>query len=119
MGASSMDQGSQIVCMGQLYMCVCALKTLLQLLTSAAVGVYGVLFMDWKTTTGRNEEPFGGVRLILTLEYIRLSTENFLLLQIRQWFFGQLGSIWTTSLDTPPRPGIAVPKDDSSQDAKG
>lgn len=72
--------------------------------------VYGVLFLDWKGMTGPNgETPFDGVGYIKKELLCALSMDRECAdggnLQIRAWFHGMLGSIW--SVGSPPlrRPG--------------
>ena len=58
------------------------------------VTIYGVLFLDWNTDSSENkdEPPF---RAVLHTWHSPPIPTDADILQVREWFFGLTGSIWS------------------------
>jgi hypothetical protein len=56
------------------------------------VAVYGVLFLDWNSQGSPDNQPFHGVCYESCKEIVSMLTNP---TQIRTWFFGLTGSIWS------------------------
>jgi hypothetical protein len=57
---------------------------------SLVVAIYGVLFLDWNSQGSPDNQPFHGVWSKLPRDSFDANPA-----QIRTWFFGLTGSIWT------------------------